>query len=189
MTDELRIISTSEELDVISDMFRLRIIHVYRDHKGPLTVKGCADILGEVSSKVHYHVKKLLKVNFLELDHIEVINGINAKYYKLTARQFEVRLVDQDEKTLEKSLHKLTTLTVSIIENFKMDFITTSQNAIANDIKDETDVGWVSSSHIYLSEEEYMEFKTLLTKFILDRSEYSAEKKKYSYISGISHKK
>ena len=81
MENDERIISTTEELEVLSDPFRLSIINAYREHGEPLTVKGCADILGEVPSKVHYHVKKLLKIDVLALDHIEVINGINAKYY------------------------------------------------------------------------------------------------------------
>lgn len=77
------IYDTDKEMKIVLDPYRAKIIKVYEDSKEPLTVKQVADSLGEVPAKVHYHVKKLLSIDLLELDKTKIINGIVAKYYRL----------------------------------------------------------------------------------------------------------
>ena len=189
MTDNIRYIGTEEELKILSDPFRLRIISTYVEHEKPLTVKGCADILNEIPSKVHYHIKKLLKIGILELDHIEVINGINAKYYFLPKTNFELRVDETTSAGLEKNLELLTNISISQIENFRMDFINSMQSAIKNKVESRYDVGYVSTSHLYLSEEEHDQLQKMIFDFIVGKQAYDSNKRKYSYILGLTKKK
>jgi len=185
MDKDVRIISTTEELKVISDPFRLRIINVYKEHEGPLTVKGCADILNEVPAKVHYHVQKLLSINVLVLDHVEIVNGINAKFYKLPNTTLQLQL-DEADNQLESNLKHITNVAISQLENFKMDFLNSIQNASKNKIEDLYDVGWLSSTKVYLSEEEFSEVQKQLFEMLSKYKDKDENKKKYLLISGLS---
>lgn len=78
---DVKLLSTSEEIKIYSDPYRLRILHVFRRFGKPATVKEIADELGELPAKVHYHVKKLEKIGLLSLVNTKEINGIVAKYY------------------------------------------------------------------------------------------------------------
>lgn len=189
MTDNIRYISTEEELKILSDPFRLRIISAYVEHEKPLTVKGCADIINEIPSKVHYHIKKLIKIGILALDHIEVINGINAKYYYLPKTSFELKIEDTTSAGMEKNLDLLTNVSISQIENFRMDFINSMQTAIKDKVESKYDVGYVSTSHLYLSEEEHDELQKMVFDFIVGKQAFDSNKRKYSYLLGVARKK
>lgn len=186
--DDVRYISTSEELEILSDPFRLSIINIFREHGKPLTVKGCADLMSEVPAKVHYHVKKLLKINILELDHIEVINGINAKYYLLPKVRFAVQIKNTDEETIKTNVKHLTNMSISQIESFKLDFLNMSQRALQRKEQSHYEVGWLSSNKIYLSEQEFDDLEKLLIDFIMKHDTKDDAKRKYAFLLGISRK-
>ena len=188
MDENLRIISTSKELEIFSNPFRLNIINVYRDYKEPLTVKGCADILHEFPSKVHYHVKKLLDINVLELDHIEVINGINAKYYKLTSTKFSVQIQKDTVNVVQKNVEHINNIMISQTEQFKMDFINMSQTAIKRSVEEPHNVGWFSLNNVYLSKEEFHELEKLVLDYINLHNEKMDNKNQYSMMFGIANK-
>jgi predicted Zn-ribbon and HTH transcriptional regulator len=119
MDNNVRLIKTEEELKVFSDPYRLKIIHVFQSSSKPLTVKGCADVMGEVPAKVYYHVQKLIRIKILELDHIEVINGINAKYYKLVKERFSVKLNNDNHQNMYSQLSHVQKLLVLKLECFQ----------------------------------------------------------------------
>lgn len=183
MSSEPRIISTDEEIKIFTDPYRMKILEAYHDSENSLTVKGVADILGEVPAKVHYHVKKLISINVLTLDHIEVINGINAKYYKLVNEEFRVQL--DKNKPISKNLDqldKITTVIFNTIDEFKNDIYKRSQ-----ELKDEkvelTDDGFLTRQDIYLSLEEYDELEKHAFKMM--RNKKNPNRKKYSVIVGV----
>lgn len=184
-----RIISTGEELKIFSDPYRMEIINTYRSKDKALTATECANLMGELPSKVHYHVKKLLKINILTLDHVEVINGINAKYYKLPKANFTIRLKHKEQQKMYSSLNKVESVAVNMIDNFKSNFIKAAQKAIDDKVTDETEVGKVGTTRLYLSEEDYKkliaDIEELLEKYTFDDDE---SKKKYDFLAGISRK-
>lgn len=98
----LFVIRTEEEFKVIGDPFRMKIIHTMSEMPDQMaTSKQIADVLGENSSKVTYHLKMLLKIGVIELDHIELVNGINAKFYKLLFDSFDTQFDVASELDLE----------------------------------------------------------------------------------------
>lgn len=187
MDEDMRIISTTKELKVFSDPFRLNIINVFRENHEPLTVKGCADILNEFPSKVSYHVKKLIDIDVLELDHVEVINGINAKYYKLSHEKFKIQIKEDTEDVVRKNVDYVNSIVISQIEQFKVDFLNMSQRAINDNVKESHEVGLFSNNKIYLSKEEYHELEAYMMKFIQSHNEKDESKNKYSFAFGIAN--
>ncbi len=187
MENDTRIISTAEELKVVSDPFRLRIIHAYSEHGQPLTVKGCADILGEVPAKVHYHVKKLLSIHVLELDHIEVVNGINAKFYKLPKARIQLQ-IEENEERLESNMKHITNVAISHLENFKLDFIKSTTEAVKDKGNNLYDVGWLSNTTLYLTNEEFDEVQKSIFDILDKYRQKDKDKNKYTMITGLSKK-
>lgn len=89
-----------EEVRVIFDPYRRKIIRVFLSSLEPFTVKQVADILGEHPSKVHYHVMKLLSIGVIKLVHTEVIRGIVAKYYQTEYVGFHMNTSNLSRDTL-----------------------------------------------------------------------------------------
>ena len=81
---------TIEQIKAYSDPYRLRILTFLRNRREASTVKEIADSLGEVPAKIHYHIKKLQKVGIVEIVRTKEVKGIVAKYYYLTAENFQI---------------------------------------------------------------------------------------------------
>lgn len=80
MKKELKI-TKDEEVKIIFDPLRKKIMLVYLKRKEALTAKQVATILDISPSKINYHIKKLVDFGALQLNNTESINGIIAKYY------------------------------------------------------------------------------------------------------------
>ena len=90
MINETRYLETDEEIKIGFDPYKLRIMWIYTSSPESMTSKQVADKLGEAPSKVHYHIKKLVEHNFLELIETRNINGIIAKYYQRVYKGFRM---------------------------------------------------------------------------------------------------
>lgn len=75
-------LSTREELNIYMSPVRQELLRALRLNGGPMTPKGLADRLGVSPSSVQHHLKKLLSLGVVEVDHQEIINGITATYYR-----------------------------------------------------------------------------------------------------------
>jgi predicted transcriptional regulator len=158
MKKNLKVIRTDEELKVFTDPYRMRIIETFLHNNKSMTVKQVADELGEVPAKVHYHVKKLLKIELLKLDHIEVINGINAKYYELLYDEFKVELSSGAKSAQFKSqMNYITRMITRILDDFRKDILAREDKFVPEN-KDKDYEGVISQNSFYLSKEEYDAF-------------------------------
>ena len=186
MDDNIRVISTTEELKIFNDPYRLKIIRVYQKSEEPLTVKGCADLMGEVPAKVHYHIKKLLKIHILELDHIEVINGINAKYYKMPQKGFTISIKKDDPTAMYQNLTQVHNMVERIFNDFREEFMKSSSYAIENDLQEDSEVGIISSDQLYLSSDEFKQLSEYIKNLYETHKEEREDRKKYTLITGLS---
>ena len=78
------VIDSIKKHKIFTDPIRQDILSVYRQLGTPQTVKMISDVLNTPHSKIHYHVKKLLEIEALNLVKTDMINGITVKYYALT---------------------------------------------------------------------------------------------------------
>lgn len=161
--ENVRKIETDEEIKIFSDPYRMRIINAYIKAGKPMTVKGVADLMGEVPAKVHYHVKKLISIDILRLDHTEVINGITAKYYILTTDSFRVAYQNtSDQKALFDST---TNMMLSVVDEFKTDIVSNAEfiKSHSSDEKDDNNAFFTKEA-LNLSAEDYENFETELSQ-------------------------
>ncbi len=186
MGDNFRVIKTEKELKVFNDPYRMKIIRTFQQSDEPLTVKGCADIMGEVPAKIHYHVKKLLDIEILTLDHVEIINGINAKYYKLPKKSFTISLKGTEDESSMSHLTHVHTIISNVIEDFKDSFMKSSAKAAEKKCQDPSETGFIVSNQVELTKEEFEEVSEYLAKVHKKYKNKSADKKKYTFIGGLS---
>jgi hypothetical protein len=188
MNKGIRVIKTKEEFKIFADQYRMKIIDVYAEKNIPMTVKMVADYMKEVPAKVHYHVQKLLKINILSLDHIEVINGINAKYYTLNDNSFRIDIEGDDSpKMKEFQIDATLSIVFKNIDNFKNDIIMRAEAAKkSGNVK--VKEGFVSQKNIFLSDDELDELKRLVFEFVSKHEVFDETKPKYSFLAGIFKK-
>jgi predicted ArsR family transcriptional regulator len=91
-------ITSFEQAKVLSHELRLRIISQYTTNQIPRTAKQLADQLGLPASKVHYHVRELVKAGLLTLTGTNEVNGIVEKYYLPVAKDFRIVLKEMDSQ-------------------------------------------------------------------------------------------
>jgi len=183
--NKIRKIETDEEIKIFSDPYRMRIINTYIKVGEPLTVKGVADQMGEVPAKVHYHVKKLLRIHILVLDHTKIINGITAKYYRLVTENFSVAY---QNKVSQKVLFDSTTkMILSMVEEFQEDIV-----ASATELKKggkpvlENRTGFITKEEIYLNEADQYAFEEEIQAVYKKYRKKDVTKNVYSLLIGWS---
>lgn len=122
MIDKL-ILTTQEDIRLMTDPYRIDIIQILRKHKNrPLTVKEIAAILDEPHGKVYYHVQKLFKFGALTIEKTEKINGIVAKYYALNFESMEIQSNSQHDDA-SVTLHHAITMVSKFYDDSKSEFI------------------------------------------------------------------
>lgn len=75
-------IRSKKALDIYMNPQRQRLLKCMDVYGAPMTPKQLSTRLGISPSAVTFHMKKLLELGLVELDHTRMINGICAKYYR-----------------------------------------------------------------------------------------------------------
>lgn len=125
---EVHILNTLEEINIVSDPIRLKIIMTLG--VTPKTAQDLSDALGVSRSKIHYHLKILEQNGIVEVVDTELINGITQKYFlpvakafipnseifnnNLEEKQFTFKIPKKSYESFEKDLNEL-------IEKFRED--------------------------------------------------------------------
>jgi len=185
MKNNLRIISTDEEIKIFSDPYRMRIIETFMGTEEPLTTKKVADSMGEVPAKVHYHVQKLLKIKIIELDHIEVINGINAKYYKLVNDSFSIEMKKDGSLTSKMNrISKVQNILINHIDAYKKDVLRATEG-FSNITDDIAFGGMFYRKDLYLNEEDAQKVQKIVNDLIDKYSKNDKDKERHSMLIGV----
>jgi len=181
--DKIRDLNTENEIKIFSDPYRLKIIKTIKEIGRSTTVKEIADKMNEVPAKVHYHLKKLEKIEVLELDYTKEINGIIAKYYRLTADAYRINY-DNIGKDFENKVVSTAEMVVfNLLEEFKKDV----QMATQLDDSEKNNGGIVSQDYLFLDETKYKNFESELKGLVAKYSSENVDEKdpKYSFFIGF----
>lgn len=156
--ENTKILKTTEEIKAISDPYRFKIITTFSSFRDGATATQIAEKLGEVPSKVYYHIKKLEKVGIIKVVNTEIINGIVAKYYKPTAETFTIKAEDENspnpffKSETEKMLKSVYNESLS-----KLSEVIEGKSAAEDPMVS-------SANEVYLTTEEVEELKALFSK-------------------------
>lgn len=83
-------LSSLEDLKIFMSPQRQKLLRNMHILGKAVTPKAVADMLGISPSSAQFHIKKLESLGVVELDHKESINGIQAKFYKITDADVQI---------------------------------------------------------------------------------------------------
>lgn len=98
------VLSTDKELKILMSPIRQRLLKVMRREGKTVTAKHLADKLNISPSSVQHHIKLLQQVGIIEFDHNEVINGITAKYFRLSDKMVSIGQDLNDDLSSERDV-------------------------------------------------------------------------------------
>lgn len=90
-------LSTKQELDIYMNPTRQQLLRQLSLSIKSMTPKMLADKLKISASGVQHHLKKLMSLGLVELEHTEVIHGITARFYKPVQVQVQIGIDKDDE--------------------------------------------------------------------------------------------
>jgi predicted transcriptional regulator len=97
-------LSSKKELEIYMNPLRQQLIRQMDISKEPMTPKMLADKLHISASSVQHHIKKLMSLGLIELDHTKLINGITASYYKPTYASVQIGLEHTDDTAVQREI-------------------------------------------------------------------------------------
>lgn len=187
---EQKTLTTIEEIKTYNEPYRMKILLTFMKLERPATGKEIADEMHEVPSKVHYHIKKMEKAGILRMVSTKEINGIIAKYYEPTAKEFNIQNKYLDDSSRKVMWDETCKMVCGIFDMAKDNYIsniqkiTETNNGKAEKDK-ETGRGQLSSSELYLSEKEHEEIGNLIYDFIEKHSKKRKGTKEYNMFFAI----
>lgn len=84
------ILDTEQRIKAFTHPYRMRLVHVFRETRRPMTATEVARIIGDGPGRVHYHMRILEAAGIVAVVRTETVNGIVARYYEPTARHYSV---------------------------------------------------------------------------------------------------
>lgn len=98
------ILKTDKELKILMSPVRQKIIKIMSREGRPVTSKYIADKLNISPSSAQHHIKQLEQVGIIEFDHNEVINGITARYLRLSDKTVSIGQDLNDDLSPERDV-------------------------------------------------------------------------------------
>jgi len=89
MVDVL-ILDSEERIKAFTHPYRMKLVHVFRETRRPMTATEVARVIGDGPGRVHYHMRVLEAAGIVTVARTETVNGIVARYYEPTARHYSV---------------------------------------------------------------------------------------------------
>lgn len=188
-----RILKTPEEIKIMSDPLRLTIYKTFHKFGRPATAKEVADELGLAPAKVHYHVQKMLSIEILELDHTKEINGIIAKFFRVTADSFVIDYSNISDKVKNSVYSKSENLYLSIFDDFRDKFLKSLRNKVKNNANSSTDrSGFIMHDKILIKKDSYELFYNdlvnLFEKYGVDEKSEEGQLLTYDFLISMIKK-
>lgn len=178
---EVITLKTMKEIKIISNPIRMRVLKNYYAYGKPATVKQMAQYMNEVPANIHYHVKKLIEINLLELEHTESINGITAKFYQPTAKH--IKIEDESNDMYNKFLDGTEILFANVFDDAKKDFI---ESVRSKKSKSEDDEGLLLQSNLYLTKAQAEDIYQYILQTVEHNKTEVNDKEKYVFFAALN---
>ena len=167
---ELRVLEDIKEIRAFNDPYRQEILRQMFLLDKPSTSKEIAEAMNEPPSKVNYHLKVLESFNFVKIDHTKNINGIIAKFYVCEDNEFQIKL----SKNRGNKVYENETLNMlaAMYDDSKNNYIKKLNKVMKDEsVAEDTELGYLISTKMYLNEEEKKQLKDLIRKLSENKKE------------------
>lgn len=178
-------ITKDEEVKIVFDPLRKKIMLVYLKEKKALTAKQVATMLDVAPSKINYHIKKLVDFGALELHKTESINGIIAKYYICPYDTIMFKGGELSNEVYLSQSSLLEEIYDRVSNEFKQD-LHTHLNMVANS-EGNVQRQIASQRHImYMTAEEQQEFIDMIENYIKKFTTVDESKEVFSILHAMA---
>jgi predicted transcriptional regulator len=97
-------LKTKEELNIYMNPVRQQLLRQLNISGIPMTPKMLTNHLQISASSVQHHIKKLVSLGLIELDHTELIKGITARFYVPTQVTVQIGLDKTDDLNRQREV-------------------------------------------------------------------------------------
>ena len=172
-------LDTREKQNAFMNPARQDILRLLQLAGRPMTPKELADKMGISASSVTFHIKKLVELGVVALDHTEQIRGITARYYK--ALNVSVRLgllaPGGDDAAQEMFLQRTVEQVLAGVQGLKR--LAGEKGLTEEDVMG---LGDMHSGVVYLTREEAIELQRRVMDFLSEREVPRPGTAAYEYV-------
>lgn len=172
-------LDTREKQNAFMNPARQDILRLLELAGRPMTPKELADKMGISASSVTFHIKKLVGLGVVALDHTEQIRGITARYYK--ALNVSVRLgllaPGGDDAAQEMFLQRTVEQVLAGVQGLKR---LAGEKGLGEE--DVMGLGDMHSGVVYLTREEAIELQRRVLDFLSEREVPRPGTAAYEYV-------
>ncbi|MBZ2175559.1 helix-turn-helix domain-containing protein [Schnuerera sp. xch1] len=173
MNNNKIILKTEKELKIFMSPIRQKIIKQMEIEGKPITSKHIADKLNISPSSAQHHIKQLQEIGIIEFDHSEIINGIRAKYLKLTEKTVSIGGYIDDDLALDRDAIAKNML-FETYNNYQA-LITEKRPIIIEEYNKGNKVVDLLSGVVHLTTEDANELYDIINQFINNHSKASTD--------------
>lgn len=158
-------LTSKKELDIYMSPMRQRLLRQISIAGTPMTPKMLADKLQISASGVQHHIKKLMLLGLIELDHTEIINGITASFYKPAQVTVQIGLSQSDALAEQREVLIQDSI-AQVYDGFRKQM--KKRISVQGDKDTESLQKWgdILSGVVHLDEQQSDELMKLVTEFI-----------------------
>lgn len=173
-------LTSKKDLDIYMSPTRQQLLRQLNIENAPMTPKMLADKLKISASGVQHHIKKLMQLGLIELDHTEAINGITASFYKPAQVTVQIGLSQSDELAEQREV----LLQNSIAQVYDGFLKQMKKRICLQGDKDPDSLqkwGDILSGVVHLNEKQSVELMKLVTEFIEQNSAPTSDSSPWEY--------
>ena len=183
--EKIFVANTIQEVKMVFDPYRLKIISTIFENKEEMTVKQIATKLGEAPNKIHYHVKKLFDFGVLKLVRTESINGIIAKYYTNSYAGYTIGSDDNSNEVMNVKKTAVMNAFDEAVNDFKKDIVS-YMNLVAEKGKEHQRGLEIRYGKLYLSKDDLEQMRKDIEEIIKKYEEVDENKEVYTSIRTLA---
>lgn len=171
---------SKKELDIYMNPMRQKLLRQLSIANIPMTPKMLADKLQISASGVQHHIKKLMLLGLIELDHTEIINGITASFYKPAQVTVQIGLTQSDALAEQREVLIQDSI-AQVYDGFQKQMKKRIDLQGDNDPDNLQKWGDILSGVVHLSEQQSNSLMKLITEFIEQHSASTADSCPWEY--------
>lgn len=167
-------ISTKEQLKVFMNPVRQQLLHELQVSGAPMTPKSLSVRLAISASSVQHHIRKLLELGVVAVDHTEIINGIHATFYVTTPATIQI---GAREHPAERRA-----VLMQLVNNVLSGFLRVPDRHPADEPDDAGNkYGDIMTGIAYITDEERRELFSLVTEYLRRHEKKEPDTRPWEY--------
>ncbi len=173
-------LTSKEDLNIYMNPIRQQLLRELTLSKLPMTPKMLANKLSISPSSVQHHIKKLMSLGVIELDHQELINGITASYYKATNVSVQIGLEQTDDTTLQKHVFMQNSF-ANVYEGFRSLMSKRAENMVDIEPQQLAQWGDIMTGVVHMKKQDSNELLKLISNYIKEHALPSTDTNAWEY--------